>query len=72
MVVIDDKSAFVSGLDPTRSRWDTPEHAAANRLRRDANEQPYQPSHDVHTMFNGDAARAGGVSRGCWTHRSLS
>jgi phospholipase D1/2 len=41
-------------------------------LRRDANEQPYQPSHDVHTMFNGDAARAGGVSRGCWTHRSLS
>lgn len=33
--VIDDKLAFVGGLDLTRSRWDTPEHAAANSRRRE-------------------------------------
>lgn len=43
MIVIDDKLAFVDGFDLTRSRWDTPEHAAANPLRRDANEQPHHP-----------------------------
>jgi phospholipase D1/2 len=32
-VVIDDKLAFIGGRDLTRSRWDTPEHAAANLLR---------------------------------------
>ncbi|CAN7720094.1 hypothetical protein LJR034_006160 [Caballeronia sp. LjRoot34] len=56
-VMIDDKLAFVRGLDPTCSRRDTPEHAVVNPHRRDVNEQPYQPFHDVHTMFDGDAAR---------------
>lgn len=56
--MIDDKLAFVRGLDPTCSRRDTPEHAVANPHRRDVNEQPYQLFHDVHTMFDGDAARA--------------
>jgi phosphatidylserine/phosphatidylglycerophosphate/cardiolipin synthase-like enzyme/uncharacterized membrane protein YdjX (TVP38/TMEM64 family) len=61
IVVIDDKIAFVGGLDLTRSRWDTPEHAAKNPLRRDANDTPYQPFHDVHTLFDGDAAREIGL-----------
>jgi phosphatidylserine/phosphatidylglycerophosphate/cardiolipin synthase-like enzyme/uncharacterized membrane protein YdjX (TVP38/TMEM64 family) len=61
VVVIDDKLAFVGGLDLTRSRWDTPRHDADDPLRRDANGEPYQPFHDVHTMFDGDAARAMGL-----------
>ncbi|SAL25648.1 phospholipase D/transphosphatidylase [Caballeronia sordidicola] len=61
VVVIDDKLAFVGGLDLTRSRWDTRRHDAQDPLRRDANGEPYQPFHDVHTMFDGDAARAMGL-----------
>jgi phosphatidylserine/phosphatidylglycerophosphate/cardiolipin synthase-like enzyme/uncharacterized membrane protein YdjX (TVP38/TMEM64 family) len=61
IVLVDDKIAFVGGLDLTRSRWDTPAHAVENPLRRDANQQPYQPFHDVHTLFDGAAARAIGL-----------
>ncbi|MDR5754695.1 MULTISPECIES: VTT domain-containing protein [unclassified Caballeronia] len=61
IVVIDDKLAFVGGLDLTRSRWDSPEHAPGDPLRRDANDAPYAPFHDVHTMFDGDAAREIGL-----------
>ncbi|MDX1376425.1 MAG: hypothetical protein R3357_12710, partial [Burkholderiales bacterium] len=35
MVVIDDALAFVGGLDPTRGRWDTPEHAPDDPRRGD-------------------------------------
>lgn len=51
--MIDDKLAFVHGLDLTCSHRDTPEHAVANPHRRDVNGQPYQLFHDVHTMFDG-------------------
>ncbi|SAL73139.1 phospholipase D/transphosphatidylase [Caballeronia peredens] len=61
LVVIDDRLAFVGGLDLTRSRWDTTAHAPDEALRRDANGARYQPFHDVHTMFDGDAAREIGV-----------
>jgi phosphatidylserine/phosphatidylglycerophosphate/cardiolipin synthase-like enzyme/uncharacterized membrane protein YdjX (TVP38/TMEM64 family) len=61
MVVIDDRLAFVGGLDLTRSRWDTNAHAPDEPLRRDANGAAYQPFHDVHTMFDGEAARAIGL-----------
>ncbi|SAK75372.1 phospholipase D/transphosphatidylase [Caballeronia hypogeia] len=61
LVVIDDRLAFVGGLDLTRSRWDTTAHAPDEPLRRDANGAPYQPFHDVHTMFDGEAAREIGV-----------
>ncbi|AET90624.1 SNARE associated Golgi protein-associated protein [Burkholderia sp. YI23] len=67
LVVIDDRLAFVGGLDLTRSRWDTTAHAPDEPLRRDANGAPYQPFHDVHTMFDGDAARAiGALARERW------
>ena len=58
IVLIDDRLAFVGGLDLTRSRWDTREHAARQPLRRDANGQAYPPFHDVQVMFDGAAARA--------------
>jgi phospholipase D1/2 len=61
IVVIDDRVAFVGGLDLTRSRWDTTAHAPDEPLRRDANGARYQPFHDVQTMFDGDAAREIGV-----------
>ncbi|GJH19176.1 VTT domain-containing protein [Caballeronia novacaledonica] len=61
IVVIDDRLAFVGGLDLTRSRWDTTAHAPDEPLRRDANGAAYQPFHDVHTMFDGDAAREIGL-----------
>jgi len=61
VVVIDDRLAFVGGLDLTRSRWDTPAHSPDDPHRRDANGAAYQPFHDVHTMFDGDAAREIGL-----------
>ncbi|SAK89706.1 phospholipase D/transphosphatidylase [Caballeronia fortuita] len=67
IVVIDDRVAFVGGLDLTRSRWDTTAHAPDEPLRRDANGAPYQPFHDVHSMFDGDAAREiGQLARERW------
>ncbi|WP_175922901.1 VTT domain-containing protein [Burkholderia latens] len=58
LVVIDDRLAFVGGLDLTRARWDTPAHAADDPRRRDGNGMPYGPFHDVQAMFDGDAAAA--------------
>jgi len=67
LVVIDDRLAFAGGLDLTRSRWDTPAHAPDDARRRDAGGTPYGPFHDVHTMFDGDAARAiGTLARARW------
>lgn len=67
IVVVDDRLAFVGGIDLTRSRWDTPAHAPDEPLRRNAHSgrkgrqrraQPYAPFHDIHTMFDGEAAEA--------------
>jgi phospholipase D1/2 len=66
-VVIDDRLAFVGGMDLTRSRWDTRAHAADDPRRRDPNGKTYGPFHDVQTMFDGDAARAiGELARQRW------
>lgn len=67
LVVIDDRLAFVGGLDLTRSRWDTPEHSPDDNRRRDANGLPYAPFHDVQAMFDGEAAAAiGALARKRW------
>ncbi|MBP0597426.1 VTT domain-containing protein [Herbaspirillum sp. LeCh32-8] len=67
VVVIDDRLAFVGGLDLTRCRWDTPEHAVDNPLRRDPDDRPYAPFHDVQAMVEGDVARAlGELARRRW------
>ncbi|AOJ90749.1 hypothetical protein WS87_28660 [Burkholderia sp. MSMB0856] len=67
LVVIDDRLAFVGGLDLTRERWDTPAHAADDPRRRDARGMPYGPFHDVQAMFDGDAAAAiGEQARSRW------
>lgn len=67
IVLIDDRLAFVGGLDLTRSRWDTREHAARQPLRRDPSGQPYPPFHDIQVMFDGAAAAAlGDLVRERW------
>jgi len=67
VVVIDDALAFAGGLDITRCRWDTPEHAGDSPLRRDSDGKPYGPFHDVQAMVDGDAARAlGELARERW------
>ncbi|CAB3966900.1 membrane protein [Burkholderia cenocepacia] len=67
LVVIDDRLAFVGGLDLTRARWDTPAHAAGDPRRHDEDGTPYAPFHDVQAIFDGDAAAAiGEQARARW------
>ena len=67
VVVIDDAVAFVGGLDLTRCRWDTPQHAPDESLRCDTNSKPYPPFHDVQSIVDGDVARAlGELCRARW------
>lgn len=67
VVVIDDAIAFVGGLDLTRCRWDTSEHACHEPLRRDIDGKPHPPFHDVQSMVDGDVARAlGELARTRW------
>jgi phospholipase D1/2 len=67
IVVIDDKLAFVGGLDLTRSRWDTSEHTCDAPLRRDADGKTYGPFHDVQSMVDGASASAlGELARQRW------
>jgi phospholipase D1/2 len=65
LVVIDDKLAFVGGLDLTRSRWDTPEHACDAPLRQDVDGHAYGPFHDVQSMVDGEVALALGELARC-------
>ncbi|WP_413012269.1 VTT domain-containing protein [Noviherbaspirillum sp. 1P10PC] len=67
IVVVDDKVGFVGGLDITKCRWDTQEHAGANPLRVDADGKPYGPFHDVQAMVDGEVAAAlGELARQRW------
>ncbi|OXJ25623.1 hypothetical protein CFB82_38340 [Burkholderia sp. HI2714] len=67
LVAIDDRLAFVGGLDLTRARWDTPAHAAGDPRRHDEHGAPYAPFHDVQAMFDGEAAAAiGEQARARW------
>jgi phospholipase D1/2 len=67
VVVIDDAVAFVGGLDLTRCRWDTPQHACSEPLRRDTTGKSYAPFHDVQSIVDGDVALAlGELCRARW------
>src|SRR5690606_29279919 len=58
IVCVDDRVAFVGGIDLTTRRWDTPEHAADNPLRGDRLGRAYRPVHDIVMAVDGAAARA--------------
>ena len=67
VVVIDDRVAFVGGVDLSRWRWDTPEHRPDDPRRVDPNGKPYPPFHDLMMVVEGDvAARLGDLARERW------
>jgi phospholipase D1/2 len=57
IAIIDDRVAFIGGLDLAARRWDTPEHRPGDP-RRVVDGQPYPPFHDVMAAVDGEAARA--------------
>ena len=67
IVVIDDKTAFVGGLDLTLKRWDTPEHLPKEPRRTDVGNEMYPPFHDIQMIVDGETASAlGDVARARW------
>lgn len=67
IVVIDDRLAFVGGIDLTARRWDDQSHAASNPLRVSPDGTPYDPVHDLQAAVTGAAARAlGDLARRRW------
>jgi phosphatidylserine/phosphatidylglycerophosphate/cardiolipin synthase-like enzyme/uncharacterized membrane protein YdjX (TVP38/TMEM64 family) len=56
IVLIDDKLAFVGGIDLTLRRWDSSAHLPEDP-RRTAAGKPYPPFHDLMVALDGDAAR---------------
>jgi len=59
IVAVDDRVAYVGGIDLTRSRWDTPEHRLHDRRRRPPGLIPWtaDPYHDLMALTDGPAAR---------------
>ena len=67
IVVVDDRTAFVGGLDLTARRWDTPAHRPDHPDRLDPDGTPYAPFHDVQIAVAGEiAARLGDLVRERW------
>jgi len=67
VVVIDDRVAFVGGLDLCENRWDTPDHAPNDPRRINANQGAYRPFHDVQLIVSGEAAAdLGALARERW------
>ncbi len=67
IVVIDDRVAFVGGLDLTFARWDTPEHDPDDPRRIGADGKITRPMHDVELIVDGQTATAlGELVRARW------
>jgi len=69
IVVVDDRVAFVGGLDFALGRWDTSEHRPDNARRCDTetDDSIPQPYHDVQFMVSGAIAGAlGDLARERW------
>ncbi|OLP61158.1 phospholipase [Xaviernesmea oryzae] len=60
MVSIDDRIAFLGGIDLTARRWDDNQHLPGNPLRVTPKGEPYEPVHDMQAMLSGPAAGAVG------------
>jgi phospholipase D1/2 len=66
IIAIDDRFAFVGGLDLTTRRWDTPDHRPDDP-RRTAFGKPYPPFHDLMIAVDGEAARqVAAIARERW------
>lgn len=55
MVVIDDRLAFLGGLDLTVRRWDSSRHISRDPRRKDHEGEPYAPFHDLQIGIKGPA-----------------
>lgn len=67
VAVVDDKVAFVGGLDFTHGRWDASKHRADDHRRADTDGEIPQPYHDVQVMVSGKiAADLGDLCRQRW------
>jgi phosphatidylserine/phosphatidylglycerophosphate/cardiolipin synthase-like enzyme/uncharacterized membrane protein YdjX (TVP38/TMEM64 family) len=67
IVVVDDRIAFVGGIDLSRWRWDTPEHTPDDPRRTDPDGKPYPPFHDMMLLVEGAVAgRLGELARERW------
>jgi phosphatidylserine/phosphatidylglycerophosphate/cardiolipin synthase-like enzyme len=58
IVCIDDKLAFLGGMDLTQGRWDDTDHTPEQPARVDTFGKPYPPVHDVQVAVDGEAATA--------------
>jgi uncharacterized membrane protein YdjX (TVP38/TMEM64 family)/phosphatidylserine/phosphatidylglycerophosphate/cardiolipin synthase-like enzyme len=64
VLVIDDQLAYCGGLDFTKGRWDTSEHAPNDPLRADNKGNDQRPYHDMSMMVEGEvAAQMGKLAR---------
>jgi phospholipase D1/2 len=73
LVVIDDRVAFCGGIDLSRWRWDTAEHAPDDERRRDPDGEPYPPFHDAMMLVDGPVAAAlGKLARDRWERCTAS
>jgi phospholipase D1/2 len=67
LIAIDDRIAFLGGIDLTAGRWDDPSHAADNPLRIKPSGEAYDPVHDLQAVVTGKSAAAiGDLARRRW------
>jgi phosphatidylserine/phosphatidylglycerophosphate/cardiolipin synthase-like enzyme len=68
-VVVDDRVAFVGGIDLTAKRWDTSGHMVNDPRRTMPSGERYEPVHDMQVAMDGEAAQlAGELARRRWLH----
>ena len=66
-VLIDQRLAFVGGLDLCDSRWDTRTHRALDPARRDVHGNPYKAFHDLQVALRGPVVKGlGRLFRESW------
>ena len=58
IIVMDDRLAFVGGIDLTYARWDTPEHRPGDVRRANEDGSIARPMHDVEVAVSGETAAA--------------
>ncbi len=67
IVVVDDRVAFIGGLDLTVRRWDAPAHLPGDPRRVDPSGAAYEPFHDLQAVLSGEAAALlGQLARDRW------
>lgn len=69
LVAVDNRVAFVGGIDLTAKRWDTNDHVFDDPRRALPSGERYEPVHDMQMAMDGAAARlAGEIARRRWLH----